>query len=88
MRAARPHVKFNSMSVIMNAGNAEPEDVAVCGCDGIPLGSQLIPPLTTVILDYSRLGQLAVEHLLADNRQLFTDSHIKLQPRLEARQSA
>ncbi len=69
-------------------GKRIPEDVAVCGCDGIPFGSQLIPPLTTVILDYSRLGQLAVERLLADNRQLFTDSHIKLQPRLEARQSA
>jgi LacI family transcriptional regulator len=69
-------------------GKRIPEDVALCGCDGIPVGRQLIPPLTTVVLDYGRLGRLAVEHLLAENRRLFTDSRIQLRPRLEVRQSS
>ena len=64
-----------------------PRDVAVCGCDNIPVVSQLVPPLTTVALDYRRLGGLVVEHMLADNRSLFADARIRLRPHLVVRDS-
>ncbi len=40
-----------------------PEDVAVAGFDGIPLGAYVSPPLTTVAHDLRRVAQVALDAL-------------------------
>ncbi len=70
-----------------SAGKRIPEDAAVCGCDGLPVGNHLYPPLTSVVLDYKKLGQLAVNHILKNDRKLFTDCRIKLMPKLRRMKS-
>lgn len=40
-----------------------PEDVGVCGCDGLPLGEQFYPRLTTVVLDHRLLACQVVEKI-------------------------
>lgn len=41
-----------------------PDDLSIVSHDDIPLARWLIPPLTTIRVDYERLGQLAVDALL------------------------
>lgn len=41
-----------------------PEDISVIGYDGIPLANAVLPRLTTLAIDYDRMGQLAAEKLL------------------------
>jgi len=62
-----------------------PEDVAVCGCDGLPLGLCMFPQLTTVILDYEELGRRAVRHLLHERKQNRSLCRVRLLPHLEIR---
>lgn len=66
-----------------------PGDVAVCGCDGLPIGEQLTPRLSTVNLDYSQLGQLAVEWFLNNiDRRASCPCRMKLFPKLIVRESS
>jgi DNA-binding LacI/PurR family transcriptional regulator len=66
-----------------------PGDVAVCGCDGLPIGQQLSPALTTVFLDYREMGRLAVEHLLKIAKTPpRVPCRIRLMPRFEKHDSA
>jgi LacI family transcriptional regulator, galactose operon repressor len=64
-----------------------PEDVAVCGCDGLPLGLHLFPQLTTVVLDYEELGKRVVRHLLHERKQNSSLCRVRLLPHLEIRES-
>lgn len=64
-----------------------PSDVAVVGCDGLPMGLQTIPTLTTVALDYVALGQLAVEKALAKREPGAPLCRMRLIPRLVVRES-
>lgn len=41
-----------------------PDDIAVCGCDDLPVGAQLYPSLTTIALNYNDLAACAVQTLL------------------------
>ncbi len=68
-------------------GKRVPEDVAVIGCDGLPLGLQTIPSLTTVALDYDQLGRLAVESVLSDAGEKTAPQRLRLVPRLVVRES-
>ena len=43
---------------------AIPDDVAVAGCDNLPLGRVLFPSLSTVDLDYGKLAAAAVDFIL------------------------
>lgn len=63
-----------------------PADVAVCGCDNIPLSGQLFPALTTVALDYDRLAHLAVEHICDNGGKL--PVRRKIAPEMLIRQSS
>lgn len=65
-----------------------PQDIAVCGCDGLPLGEQIYPRLTSVALDYRELGRMAVERFLTRPASMSSPCEIKLPPRLEIRESA
>ncbi len=73
---------------VLEIGLKIPGDVAVCGCDGLPVGRQIIPRLTTVKLDYYRLGTMAVEHMLKAKSGNCGPCRIKLLPELEIRESA
>ena len=48
------------MGTLQRRGRRVPADVAVAGLDGMALGEFLMPSLTTVVLNYSELGRLAV----------------------------
>ena len=41
-----------------------PDDIAVCGCDDLPVGAQLYPSLTTISLNYGDMAGCAVQTLL------------------------
>ena len=63
-----------------------PDDVAVCGCDNLPIGGQLFPELTTISLDYQELASIAIEHILSGkSRQI--PVHMKLAPQLQIKES-
>ncbi len=64
-----------------------PDDVAVCGCDGLPVGEHLFPRLTTVFLDYEELGRSAIDYLLKGYNLNRTILKIQLIPRLLIRES-
>jgi len=50
--------------VLERAGVRIPEDIAVVGFDGIPLGRMVRPSLTTVSQPMRRLGETAVDLLI------------------------
>jgi DNA-binding LacI/PurR family transcriptional regulator len=51
------------LKAISDAGRRVPEDCAVIGMDGIPLGEFLTPELSTLALDLREVGRVAVELL-------------------------
>jgi DNA-binding LacI/PurR family transcriptional regulator len=57
-------IAIGAMSALDAAGRRIPEDVAVLGFDGIPMGAFTRPALTTVAQDTKRAGQLLVQTLL------------------------
>lgn len=69
-----------------------PEDCLVIGMDGIPLGEQLSPELTTLSLDLREVGRTAVElldGLLGGSLTAGSaEAHLTLRHRLVVRQSA
>jgi LacI family transcriptional regulator len=52
------------LSALRERGLAVPEDVAVVGCDDIPLAAHAAPPLTTVHVPFYETGETAVRLLL------------------------
>jgi DNA-binding LacI/PurR family transcriptional regulator len=49
---------------LASAGRRVPDDVAVVGFDGIPMGAFTRPALTTVAQDTKRAGDLLVQTLI------------------------
>lgn len=58
-------VAFAVIAALTDEGLAIPEDVAVIGCDDIPLAPFSIPPLTTIHFDREESLDLLVETLVA-----------------------
>jgi len=52
------------LSALAAAGCRVPEDVAVVGCDDVPLAEYLVPPLTTVHVPLAETGEQATDLLL------------------------
>jgi LacI family transcriptional regulator len=52
------------MSALQGQGLSVPDDVAVVGCDDIPMAKHAIPPLTTVHVPFYETGEAAVRLLL------------------------
>ncbi len=85
--AASDLIAIGAMHALKEAGLRVPEDVAVVGFDGTPMARFSNPPLTTVVQDTSKAGELLVDTLLLLVRDQPAQS-ITLAPRLEIRQSS
>lgn len=72
---------------LLERGYKIPGDVAVCGCDGLPVGTHLFPRLTTVLLDYGELATMAVRHVLERKKESHTYYRVRILPCLEVRES-
>jgi LacI family transcriptional regulator len=55
---------IGALSALAAAGCQVPADVAVVGCDDVPLAEYLVPPLTTVHVPLAETGEQAVDLLL------------------------
>ena len=64
-----------------------PEDVSVCGCDGLPIGEQLYPPLTTVVLDYRQLAARVIDEITSGEKHSVS-LHLRLLPSILQRESS
>jgi len=63
--AANDLMAIGAMEVLRHAGRRVPDDVAVVGFDDITFASLVSPALTTVAQPKYRMGQLAMDRLLA-----------------------
>lgn len=63
-----------------------PEDVAICGCDGLPIGEQLYPALTTVVLDYRQLAARVIDEITSGENNGIS-LHLRLLPSILCRES-
>lgn len=85
--AASDLIAIGAMHALKQAGLCIPEDVAVVGFDGTSMACYANPPLTTVVQDTSKAGELLVQALLLQVREQPAQS-VMLQPVLEVRASS
>jgi DNA-binding LacI/PurR family transcriptional regulator len=85
--AASDLIAIGAMRALIEHGRHVPWDVAVVGFDDIPMARVASPPLTSVIQDTSRAGELLVETLLKRVRAEPVDS-VMLPPSLVVRRSS
>ncbi|HEX5831643.1 MAG TPA: LacI family DNA-binding transcriptional regulator, partial [Gemmatimonadaceae bacterium] len=67
--AANDAMAIGALSALREVGLRVPEDVAVTGFDDIPMARFVEPPLTSVHVPIGRLGERAVERLVAAMRE-------------------
>ncbi len=63
--ATNDSMAIGALSRLREAGLEVPGDIAVAGFDDIPMARYMSPPLTSVHVDISALGELATRRLLA-----------------------
>jgi LacI family transcriptional regulator len=63
--AANDAMAIGAMSALREAGLRVPDDVAIGGFDDIPMARYLDPPLSSVHVDISALGELATVRLIS-----------------------
>ena len=85
--AASDMIAIGAMRALIEHGRHVPWDVAVVGFDDIPMARFASPPLTSVIQDTSRAGELLVETLLKQVREEKVES-VMLPPSLVVRRSS
>ena len=71
---------------LLSRGINIPKEVAVCGCDGLPVSEQLYPQLTTIILDYQQLAKQVIDKITNQDLAL-TPVRVRLLPYLKVRES-
>jgi len=76
------------LQALQTMGKKVPQDVAICGCDGLPICEQLTPPLTTLHLNYEELARTAVNQFFAEKTEQSMPCRIKLVPQLKVRGSS
>jgi DNA-binding LacI/PurR family transcriptional regulator len=84
--AASDLMAIGAMRALEEAGLKVPRDVAVVGFDDIPVAGLTHPPLTTVAQDTKRAGELLVETLIHQIRNVRTSS-VMLPARVVVRRS-
>lgn len=85
--AASDLIAIGAIHALKEAGLRVPDDVAVVGFDGTPMARFADPPLTTVVQDTSRAGELLVDTLLKQVRDQPARS-VMLEPTLDIRASS
>ena len=85
--AANDYMAIGVLGALSDAALRVPEDMAVTGFDDIAMARYLNPPLTTVHVDTFRLGERAVERLLAIGQGGAQPGHEELPTRLVIRGS-
>ena len=85
--AASDLIAIGAIHALKEAGLRVPDDVAVVGFDGTPMARFADPPLTTVVQDTSRAGELLVDTLLKQVRDQPARS-VMLEPTLDVRASS
>ena len=85
--AASDLIAIGAIHALKEAGLRVPDDVAVVGFDGTPMARFADPPLTTVVQDTSRAGELLVDTLLKQVRDQPARS-VMLEPTLDVRTSS
>ena len=63
-----------------------PGEVALAGCDNLPLGQMLYPALSTVDLDYGLLADHAIKFIL-ERSEVFNPKRLLIKPELLVRES-
>lgn len=61
---ANDYAAFGALTALRDAGLAVPDDVAVCGFDGLPSSRYAAPPLTTAAVPIREIGKRAVRLLV------------------------
>lgn len=79
-----------ALKALAQAGIDVPGDVSIVGYDGLPIGEAVSPSLTTVAVDRTEMGRLAVKRLLAiEKESVAGEKHEKISifPKLVVRES-
>lgn len=76
------------LRALFDAGKSVPGDVAVVGCDALPLGEQTIPSLTSVFVDVTKLAEIAVQRVLEPPSPSKSIQSVHLVPSLIIRESS
>ena len=63
--AASDVMAIGAIRALWDAGKKVPEDISVIGFDGLPLGSYLVPQLTTIAQPVARMAEKSVQILIA-----------------------
>ena len=87
--ATNDSMAIGALSRLREAGLEIPGDIAVAGFDDIPMARYMNPPLTSVHVDISALGELATGRLLAgiERRERGPGRHATLPATLMIRES-
>lgn len=85
--AANDALASGFMSAMRTRGHEAPHDYSIVGIDNMPETRFYAPPLTTVSLDFKKLGEAAVEAILDRIRQGRSTEQFTVTPHLEVRQS-
>ena len=67
---------IGAIRALRDSGKRVPEDVSVMGFDGLPLGSYLVPQLSTVHQSVQDMAQLSVEMLISQIKDGAEARHI------------
>jgi DNA-binding LacI/PurR family transcriptional regulator len=76
-----------AIEVAGEVGRSVPRDLSVVGCNDIPVAGNTGPPLTTLHIDFARVGRLAVDLLLGRIFGRETGTRVYVQPELIVRGS-
>jgi DNA-binding LacI/PurR family transcriptional regulator len=85
--AANDQMALGLVHGLVDQGLRVPEDVSVVGFDDVPDARHFLPPLTTVRQDFSALGELALELVIAAIDGEDHTRHDRIAPLLVVRSS-
>jgi DNA-binding LacI/PurR family transcriptional regulator len=85
--AANDEIALGFMSAVARQGLFAPADFSIVGVDDMPEAEYFWPPLTTVRLDFPRMGREAFALLEQMIRTGERGTHIDLDPTLVIRES-
>lgn len=76
-----------AIEIATRLGRSVPKDLSVVGCNDFPVAGHAGPPLTTLHIDFARVGRMAVDLLLGRIFGRATSGRIYVQPELIVRGS-